>query len=118
MTERQRLPDRRESRIETIEFDGIVYDVNFGFHPDLDDGRIKEVFIAAQAKHKHGSTIQCLSSDAAVLISMLLQHGVEPAGIGHSLLAVGGPQSAATAPASIISCVIERIEEINREGRA
>ncbi len=114
MEGRQRLPDRRMSRVETIELDGTSYDVSFGFHPKLDDGRIKEVFITSRAKH--GSTISCLGNDAAVLISILLQNRVEPAEIGHSLLrAGGGPSTAATAPASIIGRVVDRIEEINRE---
>ena len=116
MTDRQRLPNRRVSAIETIEFDGIKYDVGFGVVGSEAGQLIKEVFITADAKHKHGSMISVLCQDSAVLISLLLQHGVSPHHIKHSLLRTGGsPTQPAHDPASIISCVVDHIEEFNRE---
>ncbi len=109
---RQRLPDRRPARVETIEFDGFTYEVCFGF----DEGAIREVFITIV--DKEDTPIAVHVCDAAVLLSILLQYGAPPHEIAHSLLRTGGgPTTAATAPASIIGRVVDRIEEINREVR-
>ena len=112
MTERSRqtLPTRRPTRIETIEFDGLTYEVCFGF----DEGVIREVFITIVDKEDTPISVHCC--DAAVLLSILLQYGAPPQEIAHSLLRTGGsPTTPATAPASIIGRVVDRIEEINRE---
>ena len=53
------------------------------------DGRIAEIFIDAA---KPGSAIAEFANDAAVLASLLLQHGVTAAEIRHS---ISGPLSTA-----------------------
>ena len=109
---RTALPNRRQSLVETIEFDGFTYEVGFGLVPE--NNRILEVFITTN--DKQGSAVHVACADAAVLISLLLQHGVTAEEIGHSLLrAGGGPTQAAHDPASIIGRVVDRIKEINHD---
>jgi hypothetical protein len=69
---RQRLPNRRPPRPFLIEHGGSRFTVTVGFYPD---GRPGEVFTHGM---RTGSTLDALLADACVLVSLLLQHGVEP----------------------------------------
>jgi hypothetical protein len=71
---RERLPARRASQV--VAFDHVSplghptpYTATIGYY---DDGRIGEVFVDG----KMGSEAGALATDAAVLISIALQHGV------------------------------------------
>lgn len=75
MSERQRLPDRRESRLADFTQDGVHYRLHWSRFPD---GRIGEVFLDAG---RPGDPIDCMAKDAAVVLSMALQFGADPAAI-------------------------------------
>ncbi len=68
---RKRLPSRRPSHTETLEVDGQVVTATIGFDPKTD--RPCELFLTAG---KEGSLINAMLADAAVAISIALQHGV------------------------------------------
>jgi ribonucleoside-diphosphate reductase alpha chain len=70
MTARARLPDRRAAETLDIETGGLRYTATVGFYPD---GRLGEVFIST---HKQGSQAGIMASDAAVVASIAIQHGV------------------------------------------
>ena len=67
---RQRLPNRRPSHTETLEVGGQAVITTVGFD---ECGHPREVFMAAG---KVGSMLNALLADAAVVISIALQHGV------------------------------------------
>ena len=83
---RERLPNRRLSESFEIETAGRKYRCTIA---RFDDGRLAEIFIDAR---KPGSEIAEHASDAAVLASLLLQHGVSAATIAHS---ISGPLATA-----------------------
>ncbi len=68
---RRRLPSRRPSHTETLEVAGQAFTATVGFDPADDQPR--ELFLSGG---KEGSTLDALLADAAVLISVSLQHGV------------------------------------------
>ena len=70
---RQRLPDRRPNETAELEFEGARYAVTIGFFPD---GRPGEAFTG---NAKVGSGVEAVLDDACILVSLLLQNGVEPA---------------------------------------
>ena len=82
---RESLPARRDH--ETFEFDfsrgahdpGTRYTVGVGRYPD---GRIGEVFLDC---HKLGSALTDDSRDAAMAVSIALQHGVPIAALTNGL---------------------------------
>src|SRR5262245_8756693 len=78
-SKRARLPDRRASEAFTFEHHGANYTATIS---RFNDDRIAEIFIDAS---KPGSALAEHASDAAVLVSLLLQHGVTPAKIIHSI---------------------------------
>jgi hypothetical protein len=90
MTARARLPNRRGSIRFSIEHDGIRYLATLS---RFDDGRIAEIFLDAA---KPDSAIAMHAHDAAVLASLLLQHGVTAAAIRRS---IAGPIATALAKA-------------------
>ena len=81
---RERLPDRRPNETFDLEFDGVPYAVTIGFFPD---GRPGEVFTRGA---KVGSSLDGLLDDACVALSILLQSGVEPGQLSHSMGNLGG----------------------------
>jgi hypothetical protein len=76
---RELLRTRRNNRSLSIECEGHGYRATAGF---FDDGRIAEIFLDTG---KMGTPLQANADTAAVLASLLLQHGVEPAVILHSI---------------------------------
>lgn len=87
---RQRLPDRRECVIQSIDFEGIAIDFSIGLAAD---GSPKEVFARLR---KPGSTLDRLIDDATTIISLALQSGLTIREMEHSLgrLSGGGRSSA------------------------
>jgi hypothetical protein len=67
---RERLPNRRFATTFDIVVGGLRYTSSIGRYPD---GRVGEIFLT---NHKAGSQAGIAASDAAVLCSLLLQHGV------------------------------------------
>jgi hypothetical protein len=80
MTERQRLPGRRANYSIPLEFEGHQYRATAGRFPD---GRLAEIFLVCPGKL--GTPLQSNADNAAILTSLLLQHGVSPEVIRHSV---------------------------------
>jgi hypothetical protein len=89
MTSRARLPNRRA--IETVAFahDDQRFKVGLGQEllaivaPGVGRmGPVREIFINAQ---KPNSSIDCLASDGAILLSLLLQYGCPLDTIAHAM---------------------------------
>ena len=90
---RKRLPNRRPAITETLEVEGQSVEVTVGFAPE--SGAVREVFLAAG---KTGSMLDSLLADAAVAISVALQHGVPPSALAKS---VGRLPNGSIAPADL-----------------
>jgi ribonucleoside-diphosphate reductase alpha chain len=75
-----------------------LFSVTIGFYPDGTPG---EVFIDGA---KTGQDIQSTARDAAVLLSLALQHGVSPDSIRHAVT-----RGASEEPASILGAVIDSL---------
>jgi hypothetical protein len=73
------LPPRRYAEAFQFKWDDYPYRVCIGA---FDDGRPCEVFVNA---HKVDSALDAIAGDVAILISLLLQHGMTAAEIGHAL---------------------------------
>ena len=93
---RARLPDRRAAETVAIEHAGTRFTVTVGFYPD---GRPGEVFTHGT---KAGSNLDAILADACVVVSCLIQHGVDPRQLAESVGRLGNDQ-----PASIIGAVID-----------
>jgi hypothetical protein len=77
---RQRLPYRRKNSSFSFEHEGHQYRATAG---RFADGRLAEIFLHAQGKL--GTPLQSNADTAAILTSLLLQHGVDPDVIRHSI---------------------------------
>ncbi len=97
---RTRLPERRPNFTTQIEYESRAYSVTFGF--DIRSGRIAEVFTHGA---KVGSGMDRILDDACVALSLLLQHGAEPAALASSMGRLGD----GTSPASIIGALADMI---------
>jgi hypothetical protein len=95
---RQRLPNRRAAETVMLEHDGARFMVTIGFYPD---GRPGEVFTHGA---RSGSNLDALLADACVVVSYLIQHGVEPGELAGSMGRLGN-----TKPASVIGAVIDLV---------
>jgi hypothetical protein len=93
---RQRLPHRRMAETVDLEQNGRRFTVTIGFYAD---GRPGEVFTHGI---RSGSNLDALLADACVVVSCLIQHGVEPSEIAGSMGRLGNAEAA-----SIIGAVIE-----------
>jgi hypothetical protein len=69
MTTRQRLPDRRGHELLDFEHGGIRYRAGVG---RFEDGRLAEIFMNAA---KPGTAVDTFARDAAIAVSLSLQHG-------------------------------------------
>jgi hypothetical protein len=95
---RVRLPDRRAAETVRLEHGGQRFTVTVGFYPD---GRPGEVFTHGI---RSGSTLDALLADACVVVSCLIQHGVEPRDLAGSMGRLGNAE-----PASVIGAVIDLV---------
>lgn len=92
--ERQVLPDRRH--VETRKVfapNGQVLHLSVGYDPE-DPDRPLEVFYSAGLKS--GSDLEYHMQDMCVLISLLLQRGMTPIEVGHSLSRLERPSGDVT----------------------
>src|SRR5262245_66260672 len=87
---------RRDAVALELEHGGHRFRLQIGRYPE---GALGEVFVDM---HKGGSTLDALAADAAILISLLLQHGTSPAEIGHALR-----RSPNGAPATLIGTAVD-----------
>ena len=84
-------------------FEGQRYHVTVGFAPD---GRPREVFCHGG---KVGSGMNLILDDACVALSLLLQYGVEPQSLAHSMGRLGDG-----AAASIIGALVDLVSCFER----
>jgi hypothetical protein len=96
---RRRLPARRRAVAQEIEHAGHRYRMHVGYFPD---GAIGELFVDAA---KPNSALDAFAADAAILISLLLQHSATPAEIGHALRRAPNGE-----PASLIGAVVDQLQ--------
>ena len=90
---RERLPNRRANETVNVTHDGHTYAVTLGFEPAT--GAVREIFTHGA---KVGSAMDGILDDTCIILSILLQHGVQPSSFVGSMgkLGHGGE------PASII----------------
>ena len=120
MTERRRLADRRESKNADFKVDGQVYTATVGVEGS--SGTILEVFLGGA---KEGSHMAAVLGDAAVVISVALQHGVPVAAMAKSVarlrtrqptpeeLDAGAPVP--SVPATVIGAALDLIEDLQAQ---
>ena len=106
MSDRTRLSHRRPALTRDIAVGAHRFAVTLGFN---EAGSPREVFAAGA---REGSDMRALISDACVVISIALQHGVAPRALGRSLGAAPVPgrpgvESPVSAVGAIIRAVIE-----------
>jgi hypothetical protein len=95
---RRLLPNRRGQITITLNWRGSRFEVSFGTY---DDRTPAEAFISAT---KPGSEVQLLASDAAVLLSIALQHGAPLNVIKHAMA-----REEKNRPQSIIGAVVDAL---------
>jgi hypothetical protein len=78
---RRRLSNRHLNRTIKIEHEGHQYLATAGFYSD--NITLAEIFLHAPGKM--GTALQANADNAAILASLLLQHGVAPEVIRHSI---------------------------------
>jgi hypothetical protein len=98
MIERERLPNRRGAIAFQFGHANHLYRAHVGFFAT---GAPAEIFLDSA---KPNSAIDAFAADAAILISLLLQHGASVAEIGHALRRT--PNGAA---ASLIGAVVDEL---------
>ena len=94
---RRLLPQRRRAETFDLVFRNQPVTITAGFFPD---GTLGEVFIDTG---KSGADLAHVTRDAAVVISLALQHGVSIDAIRHGVTRNGSE------PASILGAVVDRI---------
>jgi hypothetical protein len=80
MTARERLPDRRGCISWSFDYEGHRYSATAS---KFADGRLAEIFLDVPGKF--GTPMQANADNVAILASLLLQHGVAPDVIRHSV---------------------------------
>jgi len=100
MSERRPLPMRRSCITFELPFGGLSkgHVVNIGFYPD---GTVGECFVTGG---KSGEQIEAIARDAAILISLALQSGVQLDTIEHAIT-----RDAQGNPSSIVGAVIDKL---------
>lgn len=76
---REKLPNRRPNETQVFERDGIRITLTTGYKPN---GSVGEIFLNAD---RADSMLDVLMSDAAIIASIALQHGVPLQQIAHAL---------------------------------
>ncbi len=98
---RSPLPFRRENETIDLFFGNQTFAVTIGFRRDGSPG---EVFVYGA---KVGSDLHAMLSDACIVVSLLLQHGVQPAALAHSMGRAGN----GVIPASLIGALTDLLAE-------
>lgn len=101
------LPNRRYAETFDINCLGSVYTVQVGYYPD---GRVGEVFINSI---RVGSQADINARDAAVLLSLAIQHGISPEDLLGSLT-----HDANGDPEGVVGIIVEAVVEGIKEHRA
>ena len=104
---RQTLPQRRAAETFDLKFWSQPFTVTVGF---FDDGTPGEIFINSR---KTGGDVEAVARDAAVTLSLGLQHGVPIESIRHAVTRNG----ACGAPVSIIGAVVDAVADHDKVPR-
>lgn len=97
---RRKLEPRRSALTFSLRWQGVQHEVSIG---TFDDGSPAEVFISGT---KSGSDVQSVSRDAAILLSLALQHGV-----GLDLIKRAVTRDEGNRPQSIVGAVVDAFAE-------
>src|SRR6476620_2749789 len=100
---RQTLPQRRAAETSHLRFWNQSFTVTICFYPD---GTLGEVFIDGG---KSGQDIQSTARDAAVVLSLALQHGTPIETIRHAVT-----RSDSGEAASILGAIVDRLPTISK----
>ena len=100
---RRSLPQRRAAETFNLRFWNQLFTVTAGFY---DDGTLGEVFITTA---KSGADLQNIANDAAVILSLALQHHVSIEVIRHAVTRCNDGS-----PASILGAVVDCLSAIAR----
>ena len=100
---RRVLPQRRAAETFDLRFWNQSFTVTVGFYPDGTPG---EVFIDGG---KTGQDIQSIARDAAVVLSLALQHGTPIEAIRHAVTRSGSGEAA-----SILGAIVDVLPAIAR----
>jgi hypothetical protein len=79
MSTRRALPNRRRSESFSFECGGLRYTCTVGYFPS---GEIGEIFLG---NHKSNSAADTNARDCAIVFSLAIQHGVDPATVRRAL---------------------------------
>lgn len=107
---RDALPARRFSQNFTIVWQGEQYHVTIGFHHD---GRAGEVFvnrIYSKTSAKVGQLLDGICRDAAILVSLALQHGAQLDTMQHAIT-----RDEDGTPSTIVGAIIDHIRKDENE---
>lgn len=104
---RQILPQRRPAETFDLRHWGQNFTVTVGTYAD---GRVGEVFVDGA---KTGADVQATASDAAVLLSLALQHGVPLETIRHAVT-----RSASGDASSIMGAIVDLLPTLDGAGSA
>ena len=105
------LPERRPNQTIDLKHKGMTFSVTLGFDPR--DGRPMEVF--GQSPHA-GSDFAMLLSDACVILSIALQHGIKPSELSKTMQwsPVVGEAGRTSEPSSVIGAIVVALVEMER----
>lgn len=101
MSDRRRLPNRRPIDTTKLSVGGQTYFISLGIDPTAAD--VREVFLAGP---RDGSQLGALAQDAAVLISIALQHGLSAEALSKSVARLPDGE-----PASIIGATLDLVRQ-------
>ena len=99
---RRPLPQRQSAETFNLRFWNQSFSVTIGFYPDGTPG---EVFIDGG---KTGQDIQSTARDAAVVLSLALQHGTPIETIRHAVTRSGSGEAA-----SILGATVDRLATVS-----
>lgn len=98
MSDRAILPNRRAAETFELQHGAQVVAVSIGYDAD---GRTGEVFVTGA---KIGSAMEAIARDAAVIISIAMQHGVPIDTMRHAIT-----REQDGSPSSIIGAVLDQL---------
>lgn len=105
---RRRLPDRRPTETVKLVHEGQTVHAGVGFDPAT--GAVREVFLRRGGPP--GSAMDRLLDDVGVLLSHLLQLGVDPADLARGLGRLGGyPDTGAPRPDSSVEAFVNYLTD-------
>ncbi len=104
---RNPLPQRRDSETIDFRFWNQPLSMTVGYY---DDGTPGEVFIDGG---KTGQDVQSTARDAAVVLSIALQHGMPLDTIRHAVTRNGSGE-----PGSVLGAIVDLMPEISRSAEA